>query len=143
MKIQSPRTRQDLQIAAELRAAGASWDTIAAQLHRQPTLLARWARFYVDEWQRMLAEAEQRQARQENAESRSAIRSLLRSKELKTRLDAAGNLARQLLDEKKETTEVPADLFSNPAALNAYVEKLSEEELDRFINETLNKKGNG
>ena len=41
MKIPSMRTRRDMETAAELRAAGASWETAAAELGRQPVLLMR------------------------------------------------------------------------------------------------------
>ena len=44
MNIPSTRTRHDMEIAAELRAQGATWATIAAKLKRQPGRLKRWTR---------------------------------------------------------------------------------------------------
>ena len=44
MNIPSTRTRHDMEIAAELRAQGATWATIGLQLKRQPGLLQRPSR---------------------------------------------------------------------------------------------------
>ena len=60
MNIPSTRTRHDMEIAADLRAQGGTWVTIARNLKRQPGLLMRWTRVYAPEWERLLKEAEER-----------------------------------------------------------------------------------
>ena len=46
MKIASRRTLIDMEIAAELRVQGATWDTIAQYLGRHKRVLTRWVRYY-------------------------------------------------------------------------------------------------
>ena len=130
MQIQAPKTRRDLEIAAGLRAAGASWDTAAAVLHRQPHLLSRWSRVYFEDWQRLLAQAQERQART-NAKSRSALRKRLQSRDANTRMDAATELMQQILDEM--ANQSPAQLPTDPASFKTYVEQMNDQELDAFL----------
>jgi hypothetical protein len=62
MKIASKRTLEQMEIAAELRVHGASWDTIANYLGRHKRLLMRWVRYHAADWERLFNEAEQREA---------------------------------------------------------------------------------
>ena len=62
MKIASKRTLEQMEIAAELRVYGASWDTVAQYLGRHKRLLMRWVRYHAADWQRLFNEAEQRAA---------------------------------------------------------------------------------
>ncbi len=80
MKIPSTRTRRDMEAAADLRAADATWETAAEQTGRHPNLLIRWARVYRDEWEQLLRETEQRLSRHASNKSRSVLRKLLRAK---------------------------------------------------------------
>src|SRR2546423_975978 len=100
MKILSSRTRRDLEAVAELRAAGATWETAAEHVGRQPNLLMRWARVYRDEWEQLLREAEERLSRQASNESRSVLRGLLRHKNSKIRMNAADKLVHHRREEK-------------------------------------------
>lgn len=136
MRIQSPETRRDLEIAAELRAAGASWDTAAAVLHRQPHLLSRWSRVYFEEWQRLLALAKERQA-QTDPESHLALRKQLQSRDANTRVEAATKLMQQRLDEM--AAQSPAQVPTDPAALKAHVERMNDQELDGFLTDFFDK----
>ncbi len=63
MKIASKRALDDMDIAAELRVHGATWNTIAQVLHRHKRVLTRWVRYYAAHWERLFNEAEQRAAR--------------------------------------------------------------------------------
>ncbi len=63
MKMASKRALDDLDIAAELRAHGATWETIARVLGRHKRVLMRWVRYYSADWQRLSEAAEQRAAR--------------------------------------------------------------------------------
>ncbi|MFL5340302.1 MAG: hypothetical protein ACJ8F7_09130 [Gemmataceae bacterium] len=63
MKIASRRTLEHMEIAAELRVHGATWDTIAQYLGRHKRVLTRWVRYYAADWERLFREAERRDAR--------------------------------------------------------------------------------
>ena len=63
MKIASKRTLQDMDIAAELRVHGATWDTIAELLGRHKRVLTRWVKYYAADWELLFRAAEQRAAR--------------------------------------------------------------------------------
>ena len=63
MKIASRRTLHDMDIAPELRAYGATWETIAEYLGRHKRVLTRWVRYYAADWERLYEAAEQRAAR--------------------------------------------------------------------------------
>src|SRR5262245_51751561 len=86
MKVPSSRTRQDMETAAELRASGATWETIGRQIDRQATLIMRWVRQYAQEWEQLLRDAEARASREGGNESRMALRLLLRHKSARIRL---------------------------------------------------------
>jgi hypothetical protein len=43
MRIASKRTLHDMELAAVLRAHGATWDTIAEYLGRHKRVLTRWS----------------------------------------------------------------------------------------------------
>ena len=77
MKIPSIRTRRCMESAADLRAAGATWETAADQVGRQPNLLMRWARVYREEWERLLRDAEERLVRQASLRSAAQRQILL------------------------------------------------------------------
>ena len=72
MKIASRRTLIDMEIAAELRVQGATWDTIAQYLGRNKRVLTRWVRYYADDWERFFRAAERRLAEELAAERRLA-----------------------------------------------------------------------
>jgi HEAT repeat protein len=135
MKIPSIRTRQDMETAAELRAAGATWETIAAQLQRKLSLVARWAKLYAEEWECLLREAEERLSRHADNESRSVTRQLLRDNDPKVRLDAADALAQRRQQEK--AAEPASDPQSRYNTLTSQLDELSDEELRRFTLELI------
>src|SRR5262249_37743663 len=131
MRIPSARTRRDMEMAAELRAQGATWETIAVKQGRQVGVLFRWTKYFREEWERLLKEAEDRLSRQGGNESRTVLRELLRSKKSNVRLLAADKLARLRLDEKAK--EPPSDPHADVAVLLATAEEMSDEELEEFL----------
>ena len=133
MHIPSIKTRRDMETAAELRAAGATWDTIAERLQRQPAVLIRWTKTYRDDWERFLADAEDRISRQASNESRSVMRTLLRHKSSKIRLTAAEKLAKQRLAEKAALP--PPEPRADMTAFLTYAQEISDEQLDEYIAE--------
>src|SRR5262245_20027098 len=86
MHIPSEKTRRDMEAAAELRAAGATWETIGEVLGRKPFVLTRWARVYRDEWRAYLRRAEERAQRDGNSVERTKLRALLRHESPKIRM---------------------------------------------------------
>ena len=133
MRIPSIQTRRDMEMAAELRAAGATWETIGEQLVRQPTLLIRWTRVYREDWERYRHSAERRLARQTSDESRSVLRGLLRSTSARVRRMAADKFTRHRLEQKAK--EMPPDLHVEHSAYIAYLEEMSDEQLEQYLAE--------
>lgn len=131
MKIPSARTLRDMELAAELRAAGATWETIGAKLSRQPNVVQRWACVYRDEWERMLAEAEERLSRLADGESRTALRQLVRHKSAKLRLAAADKISRRRMEELKRRG--PGGHDAGLAAMLGRIEEMSDDELESTI----------
>lgn len=131
MNIPSARTRRDMETAAELRAAGATWETAAVQLGRQPNLLMRWARIYRDEWERLNQEAEEHLSRQAGNESRHVLRTLLRSKSSKIRLTAADKLTRYRLQERAKAA--PPNAHVDQSAFLTTLEEMSDADLQKYL----------
>jgi hypothetical protein len=129
-----------MELAAELRAAGATWETAALQLRRQVGLLVRWSRNYREEWERLFKDAEERLSRQSGNESKAVLRQLLRSKSSKLRLAAADKLTRLRLEEK--TAEGPPDPHADLAAFVACAEEMSDDELKEYLEEFVREHGN-
>ena len=132
MKIASIRTRQDMETAAELRASGATWKTVAENLGRRLNVVWRWTRWYCDEWEQFLRDAEERASREGASESHAVMRQLLRHKSAKIRLSAAEKLVK--LRPAEKATEPPRHPTSNLSPLLAHLENLSDVELDHTIN---------
>ena len=135
MKIASFVTRRDMEIAAELRAAGATWETIAKKLGRQRVVVTRWATWYSDDWNRLIEDAEERVARTGSAESRAIIRLLLRHMSPRIRLCTAETLVRRRLAEKsaKPTINPRIDVRAFMALLEEVPDADLERNIDDFI----------
>src|SRR4051794_2933473 len=104
MKSPTERTRRDMELAAELRAAGAPWDVVAEKLGRKPFVMQRWGKFFPQEWERLLREAEERYGRDGHNESRFELRRMLRHKSSRVRLAAADKLTKLRLAELDRQT---------------------------------------
>jgi hypothetical protein len=122
-----------MEMAAELRAVGATWETAGEQLHRQPTLLIRWVRVYREEWERFLRNAENRLARETSNESRSLLRQLLRNTSSRIRSMAADKLTRHRLQQK--ANETPPDPRVEHSAYIDFLEEMSDEQLQQYLAE--------
>ena len=131
MKTPLPRTRRDMETAAELRAAGATWDTAAVQVGRQPNVLIRWARVYREEWDRLCREAERRWSQPATAESRGVLRALLRCQVSRIRLSIADKLTRRWLELKAKAA--PPDLHAEQSAFIACMEEMTDGQLHQLL----------
>ncbi|HEY1377642.1 MAG TPA: phage terminase large subunit [Gemmataceae bacterium] len=78
-----------LAAAADLRAAGASWDAVADRLHRSPDTCRRWPARFPAVWADLYRQAERRQAAEARAEATNILRNQLRHEDDKARRDAA------------------------------------------------------
>ncbi len=121
-----------LNRAAELRAGGATWDSVAKSLNRAADTVRRWPRDYPDRWKIALHEAERQLVCETAAESVLVLRKLLRSEDEKVRRDAARALMDLRLDlTKLELTSVSetTPLTSEAARLIAFLDGQPDEEL--------------
>jgi hypothetical protein len=133
MKHPPPKTRRAMELAAELRAAGATWETVAEKLQRRAFVIQRWGKLYAETWEQMLRDAEERLSRQGNNESRSTLRTMLRDENKRLRLTAADKLMRVRLAElEHEATPDPREDLS---AFMAQVEGMTDEELETVLGE--------
>jgi hypothetical protein len=89
MPTQKPPSDRRLVLAAELRIGGATWEAIAARLHRSPETVRKWPLEYPDRWRTALFHAERRLAADAEGESVLALRRLLRSRDDKVCWHAA------------------------------------------------------
>jgi hypothetical protein len=132
MHIPSNRTRRDMQAVAELRTAGATWDTIGEVLGRHPYVLRRWTHVYRDEWDGFIHDAEERVCQKRSEYARAAVRLALRHESPRVRRAAAENLrCERRAEQAKEPIELRAKL---PLALRA-IDEMSDEEIDKCVAE--------
>lgn len=87
-----PPSDEMLNLVAELRAEGKTWEAIAQQINRAPRTLRRWRIKYQDRWEPIQVRAERHTAREGECESVLVLRMLLRSKDEKVRWHAAKTL---------------------------------------------------
>src|SRR4051794_12735020 len=92
MHVPSPTIERLLPDAVELRAAGKSWEFIAAKLGRSPKTLRGWRMRFRAEWEILYQLAECDQKREGDAESIAAMRQQLRKEQAKGQREAAKQL---------------------------------------------------
>jgi len=89
-----------LAIAAEMRAAGASWERIGEQVGRHPDNCRHWPMRYPATWHQLYRDAEIRHIATGGSEGLAALRLLLRKGSERAQLAAAGILYRARLAER-------------------------------------------
>jgi len=137
MRRNQPPSDELLNRAAELRAGGAKWEAVGAQLHRSVAAVRRWPREYPDRWKTALCEAERRLVCEAAAESVLVLRTLLRSDDEKVRRDAARFLTDLKLDIAKidltrGNGEAPP-LGSDAARVVAFLDGHTDDELAALL----------
>jgi hypothetical protein len=78
-----------MSAAAVLRACGANWAQVAAQLGRARGTCQNWPGRYPADWEAMFTSAERTFVRELTAECRSTLRKHLRAKELRDQREGA------------------------------------------------------
>ncbi len=124
--------------AAELRAEGATWETVAVQVGRALSTVRGWPALYHAKWTALLRAAEQRIATEAAAESVLILRAQLRSKDP----DISRNAAQKLIQYRvalDKTTDDP-DRFepgalphSEAARVAAHLESLSDDQRNQLL----------
>jgi len=119
--------------AAKLRAAGCSWESVAAQLGRTVETVLKCPDD--DRWPALLAEAEKRVAVEAGAEAVLILRQLLRAEDEKVRRDAARFLLelRFRLAAPPDTSDpLPSPRSADARRLVAFLESHSDDDLARL-----------
>lgn len=128
-----------LNQAAELRAAGKSWEAVADEVGRTVKTVRNWPEAYSLKWAELLRKAEARLVSEATAESVHTLRMQLRSSDDKASRDAAQKLIsfRVALGKKpKQSTRNKAKKPSSDAArLVAYLEGLPDDEFHTLAEE--------
>jgi hypothetical protein len=136
----TPPSDRLLAEAAELRAAGSSWETVSAVLGRAVSTVRQWPSAYRDRWTAALRAAEARLATEAAAESVLALRAQLRSKDIEISRTAARQLIqyRVALDKIETPDPVgPAPSGSDAARVAAHLEALTDDQRDQLVDRAL------
>jgi hypothetical protein len=131
MKQPSDEILEQMICAADLRAGGATWESVGRELRRHADTCRRWSREYPEVWRRLYGSAEVRLAREAQAEARVTLRQLLRSNEEKTRLAAARDLLRSRPGRRGRKPAEAAD--SEVAAFISQLQGLSDVEIEDML----------
>ena len=90
----SERMQRVLERAAEMKAAGSSWEAIANALQRKVQTAKKWSRVYANEWQELFGKFEKQFVDEAAAESVLALRKQLRIEKSTLSVQAADKLIR-------------------------------------------------
>jgi len=127
-----------MRLAAPLKAAGNSWDVIAAKLHRCARNCRRWPTLYPAEWQRLFFAAADALLGEAGGESFYLLRKLARSEDVQVSKDVNKFLYRHSFLMRVQLLKLLGQLEgetinSKWAPFVALVDKLSHEELQSLF----------
>jgi len=138
MSAPSAQIRTLLSTAAELRAGGTSWETIAKQLHRHERTCRRWPVQFAADWQRYYRAAEERLLCEASAEALHILRTLLRAKDAWLCQNTAKYLLSQRLVAGQRAGEAkPDQLEDDWTRLADYLRTLTETERDQLLRDLM------
>jgi hypothetical protein len=125
--------------AAELRAAGVAWETIAKEVNRAVRTVYYWPRKYPKLWADALVQAERNMTGQSDSEAIRALRGLLMSQDEKIRWHAAKSLIVRRLERDKIELKVQSRNPQRPLTDEArellyFLDEHSNEQLEDAIN---------
>ncbi len=124
-----------LSRAALLRAAGCSWETVAAELGLAAGTVQKWPETAPERWQIALADAERRVVTEATAEAVLVLRQLLRADDEKVRRDAARfllDLRFKLIGPSDTSEPTTSPRSADARRLVAFLESHSDDELARL-----------
>lgn len=130
-----PLVRTLMTVAADLRAAGNTWETIALRLKRTVATVRGWPTRYADDWGRLYRAAEHRQLADAALEASLLLRKLLRSQDERVVERVCKFLydrhCKVLLEQDKQdagAVDSAGDRDDDWEAFIAYVESLTDEQ---------------
>jgi hypothetical protein len=121
--------------AAQLRAAGSTWEKVAAHVRRSVNTVQKWPLYYPRRWEALFSRAEQELVDEAAAESVQFLRKQLRSTDVKLVQTAAEKLMtyRVRLEKKRKPAEAKSSQFRPDRRLSreavrvaSYLESLNE-----------------
>jgi hypothetical protein len=136
MPRQKPPSNELFAHAAELRAAGASWETVAKEVNRVERTVRGWQRKYAERWTTALLQAERLMSAQSDCESVLTLRKLLLSDDERVRWHAAKCLIARRVERDKLALKTPpahTPLTSEAARLIAFLDGHPDEELAAIV----------
>ena len=89
MSVSNSEMERLLAAAAESRAAGNSWEVVAAKLNRSPATCRNWPAKHRVQWDALYAAAERQKVAEARAEATNVLRKQLRLENTKETRDAA------------------------------------------------------
>jgi RNA polymerase-interacting CarD/CdnL/TRCF family regulator len=133
-----------IEVAAELRTLGKSWETVATTVGRSARTVRGWPRAYPDAWRQAYRDAEEQLVVEAAAESVLVLRNLLRSEDDKVRRDAA----RQLLSFRLELAKLEgkANAAKKPSSaeaerIAAFLSERDDDEVQSLVDDLLSRRG--
>jgi hypothetical protein len=125
--------------AAELRAAGCSWEAIGVKLNRTARSCRRWTDRYPEVWQQLYWKEKANVAQKAGDEAFGCLRQLLRDEDKWLRQNTAKFLCRHSYDVIKGQPGAarPDEALGDWAPYIAYLESHSEEEANACLEEDL------
>src|SRR5262245_33185539 len=139
MPRQKPPSDELFARAAELRATGATWETVAKEVNRAARTVRRWPRKYAERWDTAYVLAERLLAAQSDCESIHTLRRLLLSEDERVRWHAAKCLIARRVERDKLALKTPpisaTHLTSEATRLIAFLDGQPDEELAAIVAE--------
>jgi hypothetical protein len=128
-----------MQLAAELKAAGNSWEAVGRRLERSPETCRRWQDRFPNDWIRLLRAAQRRLLDEAGNEALFILRDLSRTSTPPVRASVgkflAGTMWKVIAVEQVASTPTPADA----AILEKYrdaielLESMTDEQAKQFV----------
>ena len=123
-------TAKTIRLAAELRAAGKSWELVARRMRRRVDVVSEWPEKFADTWRDAYEQARERVLADALAEAICVLRQQLRAEDEKIRLEAA----RKLVDRCGVPARESSDNRTSPLVrLATHLEGLSDVELQELL----------
>ena len=120
--------------AAELRAAGSSWEAVAREVGRTLDTVRRWPTLYKSIWKEAIQRAEEQLLTETTAESVFTLRRQLRSEDDKSSRDAAEKLIKfRLATKPKAQVTTSQQPSSDAGRIVRYLEGLTDAQLEELI----------
>src|SRR5262245_45271637 len=127
-----------MAVAAELRAGGAAWKTVAARLRCTERACIRWPKDYPEAWRRLYREATLRLLAEIGGEAMTVLRRLLRSKDEKMQRDATRLvLGPHLKALAQEPPAEPAPADDDADRLASFLRSHTDAEAQALLDELL------